>query len=86
MTSQVYGMCFVSVNGNKVFQDNRVKLRVVIFVYVYFINMQKNGIKLFYLRTPFEVTFCPNLVIFGTFFKVNFPENFTDQAKNASKA
>ena len=76
----------VSVNGNNVFQDNRVKLRVVIFVYVYFINMQKNDIELFYLRTLFEVTFCPNLAIFGTFFKVNFPENFTDQAKNGFKA
>ena len=45
-------MCIVLVNGNNVFQDNHVKLRVVIFVYVYFINMQKNDIELFYLRTP----------------------------------
>ena len=34
-------MCFVSVNGKNHFQDNRVKPRVVIFVYVYFINIQK---------------------------------------------
>ena len=53
MTSQADRMCFVSVNGNDVFHDNRVKLGVVTFVYVYFINMQKkNDIDIFYLRTP----------------------------------
>ena len=33
--------CFVSANGNNGFQDNRVKFRVVTFVYVYFRNMLK---------------------------------------------
>ena len=41
MTSQADRLCFVSVNGKNVFQDNRVKLRLVTFVYVYFINMTK---------------------------------------------
>ena len=41
MTSQADRMCFVSVNGNNVFQDNRVKLRVVILLSVYFINMKE---------------------------------------------
>ena len=52
MTSQADRMCFVSVNGNNIFKDNHVKLRVVTFVYVYFINMKKkNDIEIFVLRT-----------------------------------
>ena len=48
MTSQADRTCFVSVNGNNIFQENRVKLRVVTFVYVYFIDIcKKNDIKNF---------------------------------------
>ena len=53
MTSQADSTCFVSLIGNNIFQDNRVKRRIVTFVYVYFINMKKkNNIEIFYLRTP----------------------------------
>ena len=53
MTSQADSTCFVSLIGNNIFQDNRVKRRIVTFVYVYFINMkEKNNIEIFYLRTP----------------------------------
>ena len=41
MTSQADRMSFVSVNGNNVFQVNRVKLCVVTFVCVYFVNIGK---------------------------------------------
>ena len=55
LMSQVDGMCFVSENGDNVFQDNHVKLCVDTFVYVYFINMKKkNDIAIFYLRTPLK--------------------------------
>ena len=44
-------MCFVSVYGNNVFQDIRVKRRVVC-VCVLYVNMQKNEIENFDLRIP----------------------------------
>ena len=44
MTSQEDRMSFVSANGNNVFQENHIKLRVVTFVYVYFINIWKKNL------------------------------------------
>ena len=62
MTSQVYGMCFVSVNGNNVFQDNHVKRRVVILcMCILYKYAKQRQIYIFYLRTPFYSEF--NLVL-----------------------
>ena len=44
----------VSENGSNAFQHNRVKLRVVTFVYVYFINMQKHP-EFFLSKNPFKI-------------------------------
>ena len=52
MTSKADKMCFVSVNGNNVFQDNHVKLCVVTFVYVYFINIQEKQHQIFLSKNP----------------------------------
>ena len=55
LTSQVDGMCFVSENGDNVFQDNHVKLCVDTFVYVYFINMKKKKRhRNFLFKNPFK--------------------------------